>query len=129
MQNIFSKVLLWAALCAVIAIGTTSFAQVHKDSGDVSTSELLRVLRIKTFRVRTPKDPWVWDLKIIKQSEVKPLRSPIDLAAAAWAFLLYETSETTSTNSHCLNMAGPLARASLNFANSLIVRDSIRHIG
>ena len=62
------------ALCGVITMGLPSFAQNSKDG--VSTSELLKILRIKTFRVRTLNDPWVWDIKVLKQSEVKPLGKP-----------------------------------------------------
>jgi hypothetical protein len=47
-------------------------AEAQKNAAPPTTPELLRILRITNFRVRTPNHPdYVWDIRVLKREELK----------------------------------------------------------
>jgi hypothetical protein len=58
-------------LSVIVVCCALSVAQ--QENQPPTVNELLRILRIKTFRVRTPaSSDEVWDLKVLPRGEVKP---------------------------------------------------------
>ncbi len=49
-------------------------AQTQRAS--VSTAEMLKILRIQTFRVRTPAGLYVWNIVVLKKQDVRPPGQP-----------------------------------------------------
>jgi hypothetical protein len=50
------------------------FAQTQQRS--VTNAELLKILKIKTFRVRTLPDPWVWNIEVVNKKDVRAVGQP-----------------------------------------------------
>jgi hypothetical protein len=67
----------------------------QKTSAPPTMSELLRILRITSFRVRTPNEAgFVWDLEVLKRDEVKPRgASPKGLTNRAGLLSMRETRD------------------------------------
>lgn len=60
--------------CVIVLLSAvfTSFLVAQQETQPPTVSELLHILRINTFRVRTPASSnEVWDLKILPRNEVK----------------------------------------------------------
>jgi hypothetical protein len=75
-------------LIALVALGFSLrlvLAQTHQQP---STSELMRILRITTMRVRMPEDPSdVWSLTVVKHTQVRPQgRNPTALTTRTGLF-------------------------------------------
>jgi hypothetical protein len=62
--------------CAILLLSAIVFfcpaSVAQQEAQPPTVSELLRILRIKTFRVRTPaSDDEVWDIKVLPRGDVK----------------------------------------------------------
>jgi hypothetical protein len=61
-----------SAILVLLAILVSCPSLVAQQEAQPTVSELLRILKIKTFRVRTPVSPdEVWDLKLLPRGDVK----------------------------------------------------------
>jgi hypothetical protein len=52
-------------------------------------AELLKILSIQTFRVRTPVDPHVWNIEVLKKQDIRPLGQPKGSFAAGTGLLAF----------------------------------------
>lgn len=69
-----SVVRLVLLLTVLVNVNLVSSEQTQRAS--VSTAELLKILKIQTFRVRTLGDPYVWNIVVLKKQDVRPPGQP-----------------------------------------------------
>ena len=64
------------ALLLTVSVNADLVSLGQTQRASVSTAEMLKILKIQTFRVRTPADPYVWNIVVLKKQDVRPPGQP-----------------------------------------------------